>query len=362
MAVSISLKTAAVLGLMRFGCVYSAGNSTSQGMDEEEDGHTTRRMTTVSCPSTHPYAYHTNNAYCCKTNKEKVHTPQGEACDGSALHAGSLCCEGDQYIPCQGASCKNFDQADCFESNRKYHPTNMLGQGRTVVNSPAECQRRCDSVNGCAHFSFWRDGGCHLQDSAVYAQVAGGVTAGPPNCQGENWVKVASSGWCYRPNQVDANGNLILNNKGAVVDYMSAGSLTDCKNFCLSKEWCKYVTYETGQVGWCIAFSACDPEHMKDPPKTWEDRYDTWSRAEPYQLFKSGAECKSGDTWMGKYASVQACAKAVQEMVPSTQMFVFGTGSKAGKCYMENTADCSEGWEEDEYDFYTILLTRHMGP
>ena len=25
-----------------------------------------------TCPLDYPYAYHTNNAYCCQTNKEKV--------------------------------------------------------------------------------------------------------------------------------------------------------------------------------------------------------------------------------------------------------------------------------------------------
>jgi len=162
MAVSISLKTAAVLGLMRFGCVHSAGNSTSQGMDDEEDGHTTRRMTpTVSCPSTHRYAYFTNNAYCCKTNKEKVYTPQGKACDGSSMHADdttSLCCEDDQHTPCQKAPCKNFDQASsCPNDNgiqgfRYSHNGYWSGYAYVGYTSSVEdCATKCG--DGCSGFS-----------------------------------------------------------------------------------------------------------------------------------------------------------------------------------------------------------------
>jgi len=244
-------------------------------------------------------------------------------------------------------------QANCYESNRKYSPIDMRGEGRTFQTSAAECQRHCDSVTGCEHFSFWNDGGCHLQDSASSAQAAGGVTAGPPNCQGENWVKVASSGWCYRHDQWSAN---------AVAESTHAGSLTACKNFCLSKEWCKYVTFETGQVGWCVVSSACDPKNMVDDDRVFSWRYDTWSRAEMYKLFKSGAECKSSDIDMGTKASVQACAEAVQEN--GGHSFIFGTGPKAGRCWLENTgsqtnantvsAMCPEGWEDDDYNFYTL--------
>lgn len=36
------------------------------------------------------------------------------------------------------------------------------------------------------------------------------------------------------------------------------------------------------------------------------------------------------------------------------KFFIFGTGKKAGKCYMEKTknAACTEGWETDSYNFY----------
>jgi len=58
----------------------------------------------------------------------------------------------------------------------------MKGQRRSVETSARGCQARCAKVSGCAHFSWWRDGGCHLQDSTASRAAAGTVTAGPPTC------------------------------------------------------------------------------------------------------------------------------------------------------------------------------------
>jgi len=74
-------------------------------------------------------------------------------------------------------------KATCFENNKKYTPLDMSGQVRTVNSSAATCQQRCASVPECAHFSWWGDGGCHLQDASSSVQAATGATAGPPDCQ-----------------------------------------------------------------------------------------------------------------------------------------------------------------------------------
>ena len=69
-------------------------------------------------------------------------------------------------------------------------------------------------------------------------------------------------------------------------------------------------------------------------------------------LVKAGHECKSRDTHMGSFGTVDECAAAVTQH--GGKYFVYGTGRKAGKCYVEKTSDatCSEGWESDLYDFY----------
>ncbi|KAK3272669.1 hypothetical protein CYMTET_19049 [Cymbomonas tetramitiformis] len=85
---------------------------------------------------------------------------------------------------------------------------------------------------------------------------------------------------------------------------------------------------------------------------------DTW-----YQLLKSGVECNSGDTSLGTKASVEDCAAACHATSGCTY-FVFGTGSKSGACYEEDTTspDCSEGWESDSYDFYSLAGNEYRAP
>lgn len=62
----------------------------------------------------------------------------------------------------------------------------MLGQDKMVLQSPYLCQARCRKTAGCVHFSWWGDGGCHLQDqSAVKRQGSWDAVGGPPTCQTE---------------------------------------------------------------------------------------------------------------------------------------------------------------------------------
>jgi len=89
-----------------------------------------------------------------------------------------------------------------------------------------------------------------------------------------------------------------------------------------------------------------------------------------YHLVKSGAECNSGDSYVGKKNSVRECADAVK--AHGGRYFIFGSGStKAGWCYKEyaRAENCPEGWESDAYSFYSMpgtsaktsgqLLTEH---
>lgn len=81
------------------------------------------------------------------------------------------------------AYCSPLD--GCNEDSSYYSPVNMNNQGRTVEHDWRDCQVRCLGVVGCAHFSFWPDGGCHLQDGAATRHTTPGATAGPPKCQEE---------------------------------------------------------------------------------------------------------------------------------------------------------------------------------
>ena len=72
-----------------------------------------------------------------------------------------------------------------------------------------------------------------------------------------------------------------------------------------------------------------------------------------YIKLKSGAECDSSDESLGDFSSVQECANACAAK-PQCKFFVYDTGSTY--CYWEKTtsADCSEGWDSDSYDFYGL--------
>eukprot|EP00429_Kryptoperidinium_foliaceum_P061161 CAMPEP_0176098434 /NCGR_PEP_ID=MMETSP0120_2-20121206/49354_1 /TAXON_ID=160619 /ORGANISM="Kryptoperidinium foliaceum, Strain CCMP 1326" /LENGTH=456 /DNA_ID=CAMNT_0017432441 /DNA_START=46 /DNA_END=1412 /DNA_ORIENTATION=+ len=80
-------------------------------------------------------------------------------------------------------------QAPCFFEGAYYHPVNMIGHGRSDAATPSRCQERCARTPGCAHFSWWPDGGCHLQEYAAALRHAGpgdGMPiAGPGDCDDE---------------------------------------------------------------------------------------------------------------------------------------------------------------------------------
>jgi len=70
----------------------------------------------------------------------------------------------------------------CFEMNMQYVPLNMPGTDRTTEENANACQRRCQKNPSCKHFTFWPDGGCHIQDGSAKAEKGQDITAGPPNC------------------------------------------------------------------------------------------------------------------------------------------------------------------------------------
>ena len=74
-----------------------------------------------------------------------------------------------------------------------------------------------------------------------------------------------------------------------------------------------------------------------------------------FHFVHAGGECNSKDHDLGSQPSAAACAAACAAL-PGCQFFIFGRDNKFGRCYRELTdsADCSEGFEDDSYDFYRI--------
>ncbi|CAJ1404910.1 unnamed protein product [Effrenium voratum] len=78
--------------------------------------------------------------------------------------------------------------SDCFKVGMFYtNPHKMMGTERMMEETAVMCQQRCSQVGGCAHFTFWPDGGCLLSGpeatlKATPFQFSEAVT-GPPDCR-----------------------------------------------------------------------------------------------------------------------------------------------------------------------------------
>ena len=77
---------------------------------------------------------------------------------------------------------------DCFQNNVQYTPLDGVpGEDRSEESNAKACQARCQNVEGCAYFSFWKNSGCHLQSSTATARsVKASVVAGPKRCTDGN--------------------------------------------------------------------------------------------------------------------------------------------------------------------------------
>ena len=75
-------------------------------------------------------------------------------------------------------------------------------------------------------------------------------------------------------------------------------------------------------------------------------------------LLKADHECNSDDHDLTDKNSVEECAAACQAKA-SCHYFKYGKASKAKQCFHETTTtdSCSEGWDSDVYDFYSLGKT-----
>lgn len=90
---------------------------------------------------------------------------------------------GPTPAPSPAATPEPSSEAFCFESGKRWEPKNMDGQGRTSEQSQLKCQVRCATTPNCRHFSYWPDGGCHLQDGNATQENEDRVVSGPNTCQ-----------------------------------------------------------------------------------------------------------------------------------------------------------------------------------
>ena len=75
-------------------------------------------------------------------------------------------------------------------------------------------------------------------------------------------------------------------------------------------------------------------------------------------LIQNNVECLSDDERLDSNESpltLEECITACKNKV-GCNFIISGTNNKTGECWMEKTQTefCSEGWENDEYNFYMI--------
>ena len=73
-------------------------------------------------------------------------------------------------------------------------PLDMAGQKRTVTDSAGACQDRCLNTEGCSYFSWWADGGCHIQDSSakLISGVGANVHYGAKSCTAGIFTRICA--------------------------------------------------------------------------------------------------------------------------------------------------------------------------
>ena len=137
-------------------------------------------------------------------------------------------------------------------------------------------------------------------------------------------------------------------------------SVEACEQACAATRGCRFFIYGTGKKA-----GHCWQEFTESPTcaEGWEpDAFDFYSLVR-YSLVGSvrlhgGGECQSPDMLLGKFQAVHECALACAGM-SGCRFFIYGSGAKAGSCWHElsESADCPEGYQDDDYDFYQLTVT-----
>ena len=171
-------------------------------------------------------------------------------------------------------------------------------------------------------------------------------------------------------------------------------SLQACADACAANSGCRFFIYGTDNKA-----KRCWRENTmsRECPEGWEhDHYDFYaltsaaspnpptppppppsalpSRPPPsppnpppppemlYHRERYQAECASADTSLGTQPTLEDCANRCLA-TNGCAYFIYGRGYKKGRCFWEhtNSSQCTEGWETDEYDFYSIRCTANGG-
>jgi len=124
---------------------------------------------------------------------------------------------------------------ECYEQNVAYLPLDMLGTMLSYVDTPKECQTRCQNTANCAHFSYYKQEKiCHISDMWAHQQYGYiGVVSGPSECEWNR--KVQSLSWIEKDALPEVEGETFqgVDDKLGSVEEMKqwCAEHTDCVGF-----------------------------------------------------------------------------------------------------------------------------------
>lgn len=105
---------------------------------------------------------------------------------GAVVARGRVASQRQGLMAAPGNTVELDSVAGCFSAGIYWSPANMDGQSRSAELSASRCQARCAATQGCAHFSYWPDGGCNLQGLVASSNQApakfSDVISGPALC------------------------------------------------------------------------------------------------------------------------------------------------------------------------------------
>merc|ERR1712117_214295 len=109
-----------------------------------------------------------------------------------------------------------------------FQPLNMPGIQPSSTKSAIACQHRCKIMEGCAHFSWWENGNCHVQDHAATEHpFPDHVVSGPPECpKGKYCYENAVT---YQP--LDMNEELATDEESAAACQERCAHTPECVHF-----------------------------------------------------------------------------------------------------------------------------------
>jgi len=140
----------------------------------------------------------------------------------------------------------------CTEVNVRYHPMDLPGGGGRTWTTMEKCRQRCASVAGCAHFSWWPNGACHIQGNTTTGRNSGAI-AGPPTCPAEDAtgaMEMQMTENCFRCATVGSTSTRRLSQNTYIPSYQLPQNLLSAVNTLVppDSEYRQVINFDNGLV------------------------------------------------------------------------------------------------------------------